>query len=103
MKKNEFLRLAMKGRDPNGHYGVCEGPHQASEWCSPEMVIRQFPKLYDSVICRAAQLAVLDLLEKVKSNKDSDKESNMIWLVRMLRELNDKFVDLITTRQQRES
>ena len=70
-------------------------PHHASEWCSPEMVIRQFPILSDLVICRAAQLAVLDLLEKVKSKKESD--------MRMFRGLNDKFVDLITARQQRES
>ena len=103
MKKNEFLRLAMTGGIKMDTMAYVREPHHASEWCSPEMVIRQFPILYDPVICRAAQLAVLDLLEKVKSKKDSDKESNMIWLVRMFRGLNDKFVDLITTRQQRES
>ena len=103
MKRNEFLRLAMTGGIKMDTMAYMREPHHASEWCSPEMVIRQFPILYDPVICRAAQLAVLDLLEKVKSKKDSDKESNTIWLVKMFKGLNNKFVDLITTRQQRES
>ena len=62
MKKNEFLRLAMTGGIKMDTMAYVREPHHASEWCFPEMVIRQFPMLYDPVICRAAQLAVLDLL-----------------------------------------
>ena len=61
MKKNEFLRLAMTGGIKMDTMTYVREPHHASEWCSPEIVIRQFPTLYDPVICRAAQLAVLDL------------------------------------------
>ena len=59
--------------------------------------------IHDPVIVRPAQLALVYLLEKLKSNKGDTDETKLMWLLIMFRGLNDKFIDLLITRQQTES
>ena len=57
----------------------------------------------DPLIVRPAQLVVLSLLETLYSNKDDTEETKLMSLLKMFRALNDKFIDLLITRQQTES
>ena len=99
MRKNKHLEIAiLNGIKMDGQYQ--RRPHHNRDWTSPDHKFRSFPIVHDPLLCRAAQLASLSLLDEAKSRVEDNK---LVWLLKMFRGVSEKFQDLIVTRAEREA
>ena len=99
MRKNKHLEIAiLNGIKMDGQYQ--RRPHHNRDWTSPDHKFRSFLIVHDPLLCRAAQLASLSLLDEAKSRVEDNK---LVWLLKMFRDVSEKFQDLIVTRAEREA